>query len=115
MDEVAVGRRDTAERAARSVELRLDAVDDPLDAGGRAVDRGEGDHQRVRAALPAGRRDGAGDTLDAVQLVGHDTRIRAVLDEYIERLHHSRADPRGGERVATRDRGAGAREVLQLR
>jgi len=47
MHEVAVDRRYSAERAVRRSQLRVDPVDDRLDAGRGPVDCGEGLDERV--------------------------------------------------------------------
>ena len=50
--EVAIDRGDAGERAVRALERGVGAVDDRLDAGRRAVDRGERLDQRGRPGLP---------------------------------------------------------------
>ena len=54
VQEVAVDRGDAGQRAVGPLERGVGAIDDRLDAGGGAVDRGERLDQRVRAAVPGG-------------------------------------------------------------
>ena len=96
-------------------EARVDAIDRRLDAGGGAVDRGERFDERVLPATPFRRRGRADDSGHRAQLRRDLLRVASVLDEDVERLDHAGGDPCRGELVATRDRRAGAGEVLHLR
>ena len=115
VQEVAVDRGQSGHRAVRPFQARVGAVDGRLDAGSRAVDRGERLDERVRPLLPSRRRGRSDDAGHCAQLRRDLLGVASVLDEDVERLHHAGADPCGGELVAGGDRRARAGEVLQLR